>query len=85
MPLCINAVSQAKPAGQRLNISQISLLEEAIANFTFLNNITLMKVIQQTGLTKQRVINWFSGRRRLVRTGKISGSIFESKDIYMYI
>ena len=44
-----------------------------------------MNLVQQTGLTKLRVINWFSDRRKLIKRGKVSGSISKCKDIVMYI
>ena len=81
----IFAGHSAKRPLQRLTMCQKCALEAAFANCSYLNKFTLMKVLQETGLTKPKVIMWFKDQRKQIRSGKIQGPISLSKHIlYMY-
>ena len=59
----------------KLNARQLSALEAAFASDCYLNKFTLMQVIQQTGLGKNKIMSWFKARRLSVRRGKKEGPV----------
>ena len=57
-----------------LNNSQKSVLKAAFTYNCFPNKTTLMQLAQQTGLTKQRVSQWFTTRRSYIRRIRKEGT-----------
>ena len=63
----------------RISTYQLSLLEVAFANDYYINKTTLMQLIQQTGLNKKRIRNWFINKRTKVRHERIKGTLSTSE------
>ena len=54
---------------QRLNPRQLSVLEAAFANDSFLSPATLMQLTHQIGVGRQRIMAWFRTKRSQTRHG----------------
>ena len=65
----------------KLNISQISVLEEALANHRYLNKATLTQLTRQTGLPERIIRRWFVQRRFQVPPAKMERALFISEYI----
>ena len=63
-----------------LNSTQMSILEAAFADNRFLNETTLMKLAQKTGLDKQRIHTWFKIRIHTGRGGTERTAMINKKE-----
>ena len=59
----------------KYNARQLLVLEAAFADYSYVNKSRLIQVIQQTGLSRKKILCWFKHRRAAVRRGKKEGTV----------
>ena len=67
----------------RIDTHQKSVLETAFSQKLYLNKTTVEQLVQETGLSKGKVINWFSYKRKILWRQKRKGAL--SMGEYLYI
>ena len=54
----------------RLNEHQVSVLIKSFGDYCYPSKTKLKELMQQTGLSKIQIFNWFKYKRRTVKEGK---------------
>ena len=73
----------------RITAHQKTLLVAAFKDTMSVNKATLAQLVQQTGLSKRRILHWFMRKRNSIRRGitkeTLSNGESTSQSIYIYI
>ena len=73
----------------RITAHQKTLLVAAFKNSMSVNKATLAQLVQQTSLSKRRILQWFMRRRNIIRRGITEETLAHgestSLSIYIYI
>ena len=68
--ICVGETERVSSKYSQPNMIQLSLLERSFAVCSFPNKTMLRKLVLETGLNEQKIIDWFGYRRQNEECGE---------------